>query len=69
MSFRRSPSHGREDVPQDMALPVACPSCKSPSIVAAAKVPSATGYWRCTVCGDVWSPARTAAPVTNRWRA
>ncbi|AMY08395.1 hypothetical protein LuPra_01595 [Luteitalea pratensis] len=69
MTFRRPQSYGRGDAPQDVALPVACPSCKSPAIVAAAKVPSAIGYWRCTVCGDIWSPARTAAPVTHGWRA
>ena len=69
MSYRDSQPRARGETLHDVALPVACPSCKSPTIVAAAKVPSATGYWRCIGCGDVWSPARTGAPVTHSWRA
>jgi predicted Zn finger-like uncharacterized protein len=68
MSFRPSPSRTQSDTPQDLPLPDSCPSCKSTQIVATAKVPSATGYWRCTSCGDVWSPARTAARPTHGWR-
>lgn len=69
MTFRPFKSHARDETPQAAVLPVSCPSCKSAAIVAAAKVPSAGGYWRCTVCGDIWNPARTAPPVTHSWRA
>ena len=69
MSFRSSSPPARGDTPQDEALPVACPSCTSAAIVAAAKVPSVGGYWRCTVCGEIWSPARRTTIRSHGWRA
>jgi ribosomal protein L37AE/L43A len=38
----------------------ACPYCNSSDVVGPAK-PSATGYWRCASCGEMWHPDRIGA--------
>jgi transposase-like protein len=34
-----------------------CPNCRSFDTSSAAKQPTASSYWRCLRCGDVFSPA------------
>jgi transposase-like protein len=41
-----------------VALPSACPVCRSVSISTTAKTPDANSYWRCGKCGEVWNAAR-----------
>ncbi|HEX4915595.1 MAG TPA: hypothetical protein VFV51_16670 [Vicinamibacterales bacterium] len=37
--------------------PPACPNCRSVNTSSASKQPTASSYWRCLKCGDVFSPA------------
>lgn len=48
-------------------LPQSCPSCGATRLVTTAKVPSSSSYWRCLVCGEIWTPARRQAPAARRW--
>ena len=49
--------------------PTVCPFCSSPSVSTTSKIISASTYWRCTTCGQIWNPARQVAqrPKFNRW--
>lgn len=51
-------------------LPTTCPTCKSSSIVTAAKSPNADSYWRCTGCGEMWNEGRRPVPqpASRGWR-
>ena len=50
--------------------PDSCPACRSRSIVSAGKQPSATSYWRCADCGEIWNDARRqqARTGSGSWR-
>jgi predicted Zn finger-like uncharacterized protein len=45
-----------------------CPACAAATIVTTAKAPSASSYWRCLSCGEVWTPARRQSLTVSRWR-
>jgi transposase-like protein len=44
--------------PEPLALPTACPYCRSTSIAAASGKVDASTYWRCQGCGEMWNPGR-----------
>jgi transposase-like protein len=54
------PDDLRNPAPTDVsdALPQSCPSCGATRLVTTAKEPSSTSYWRCLLCGEIWTPAR-----------
>jgi transposase-like protein len=35
-----------------------CPFCKSPDVTTTNKVVTASTYWRCLACGQIWNPGR-----------
>ena len=37
-----------------------CPVCRSSAVQTVSKAPDRESYWRCTTCGEIWNPARTA---------
>jgi ribosomal protein L37AE/L43A len=41
-----------------------CPTCGADAVTTE-RVPSASSYWRCVSCGDVWTPSRRQS--TPRW--
>ena len=41
-------------------VPAKCPSCGSATLVTTSKVVTASSYWRCKSCGDVWNAERLA---------
>jgi transposase-like protein len=49
--------------------PTSCPFCRSAQVSTTSKTISATTYWRCVTCGQIWNPARLLAqrPKYNRW--
>lgn len=57
-----------ESVTAAAASPQSCPSCTSASILSTDKIQTATSYWRCLGCGEVWSPARRQVQASQRWR-
>ena len=38
--------------------PAACPFCESKAVGTLAKVITASTYWRCQSCGEMWNPQR-----------
>jgi transposase-like protein len=46
----------QEEVPP----PTACPVCRSINLTTAGKKATATSYWRCLKCGEVWNQERLA---------
>ena len=38
--------------------PEACPFCQSKAVGTLAKVITASTYWRCQACGEMWNPER-----------
>jgi len=38
--------------------PEFCPFCKSKAVGTLAKVITASTYWRCQSCGEMWNPER-----------
>jgi ribosomal protein L37AE/L43A len=38
--------------------PEACPFCQSKAVGTLAKVVTASTYWRCQSCGEMWNPER-----------
>lgn len=45
--------------------PSRCPFCDSTAIAASGKI-TASSYWRCEHCGEVWHPARLLAGASQR---
>jgi len=47
-------------VPAEPAIqrPEACPFCQSTAVGTLAKVITASTYWRCQSCGEMWNPER-----------
>jgi ribosomal protein L37AE/L43A len=52
---QRRPSEATEQVVQ---RPAACPFCESKAVGTLAKVITASTYWRCQACGEMWNPER-----------
>jgi ribosomal protein L37AE/L43A len=53
------------EVVPEVERPAACPFCQSKAVGTLAKVITASTYWRCQACGEMWNPARlqrTALP-------
>jgi transposase-like protein len=44
--------------PHDVAPPKVCPVCRSTDLTTTAKKTTATSYWRCLGCGEVWNQER-----------
>jgi transposase-like protein len=38
--------------------PKACPACRSTDLTTTGKKATATSYWRCLRCGEVWNQER-----------
>jgi ribosomal protein L37AE/L43A len=62
-----SDNNPRQSSAEPAVSPKSCPACASLTISSTAKVPTAESYWRCTKCGEVWSPARRVSHSTRRW--
>jgi transposase-like protein len=45
----------------EVAKPTACPSCRSKELTTTSKTITATTYWRCLTCGEVWNAERQEA--------
>ena len=43
---------------QPVQRPEACPFCESKAVGTLAKVITASTYWRCQSCGEMWNPQR-----------
>jgi transposase-like protein len=43
---------------QPVHRPEACPFCQSKAVGTLAKVITASTYWRCQSCGEMWNPER-----------
>jgi ribosomal protein L37AE/L43A len=54
-------SSGREE---PVRRPDSCPFCQSGAVGTLAKVITASTYWRCQACGEVWNLGRLTQ--TNR---
>jgi transposase-like protein len=44
--------------PEDAPPPKACPVCRSTDVTTTGKKATATSYWRCLKCGEVWNQER-----------
>jgi ribosomal protein L37AE/L43A len=59
------------DQTEEALRPEACPFCQSKALSTLAKVISASTYWRCATCGNVWNPSRLAKasrlPRSRSW--
>lgn len=51
-------SHQPQAAAAASVLPRSCPACGATRLVTTAKVPSDQSYWRCLLCGEIWTPAR-----------
>jgi ribosomal protein L37AE/L43A len=50
--------------------PEACPFCQSKAVGTIAKEITASTYWRCQGCGEIWNPARLVdmrQPHRRQW--
>ena len=52
----RRPANLEEIEP--ITAPSQCPTCRSKDVTTTSKAVSASTYWRCTACGDVWNVQR-----------
>lgn len=41
-----------------MGVPSECPACGSSDVKTSSKVVTASSYWRCDGCGEVWNVGR-----------
>jgi ribosomal protein L37AE/L43A len=57
-------------VPSDVELravhPSQCPFCRSSDVTAADRKLTASTYWRCETCGQVWHPERLRSALVTR---
>jgi transposase-like protein len=57
--------------PEPALAPTACPFCRSTEISTSGEKDrekvSASAYWRCQACGEMWNVARLRTP-SNRYR-
>jgi transposase-like protein len=54
----------------EVAPPKVCPVCRSTDLTTTAKQATATSYWRCLRCGEVWNQERLRGGdrrVPRRW--
>ena len=42
--------------------PSKCPECGSPRVTTTGKVVTASTYWRCEACGEIWNVGRRQPP-------
>jgi ribosomal protein L37AE/L43A len=59
-----------DDTP--IEAPSACPFCRSLKIAPPPKKVSASTYWRCESCGQMWNVGRNIQPpaaVGGRWNS
>ena len=53
----------------DGAAPPACPFCRSTTVSTTNKAVTASTYWRCATCGQIWNSNRLQnARPADRWR-
>ena len=50
--------HRPAQTEQTVQRPEACPFCESKAVGTLAKVITASTYWRCQACGEMWNPER-----------
>jgi uncharacterized Zn finger protein len=50
---RPDPPAGEPEPP-----PTKCPECSSPRVTTTNKVVTASTYWRCEACGEIWNAGR-----------
>ena len=43
-----------------------CPYCRSDAVQTTGKTGQTNTYWRCSACGEVWSPLRAQKPLALR---
>jgi len=53
----------------DVRRPKACPACRSIDLTTSSKNVTATTYWRCLRCGEVWNEKRVGGGgyAPRRW--
>ncbi len=51
-------SRRSEPAGESVQRPEACPFCESKAVGTLAKVITASTYWRCQSCGEMWNPQR-----------
>jgi transposase-like protein len=44
--------------PEEVAPPKLCPVCRSTDLTTTGSKATATSYWRCLRCGEVWNQER-----------
>jgi len=68
---RNAPSMASDRVPENDTPepPKACPVCRSGQLTTTSKTVSATSYWRCLRCGEVWNAKRIGGGgyAPRRW--
>jgi transposase-like protein len=53
----------------EVTAPEKCPFCASVELTNNNKTATASTYWRCTKCGEIWNAARLQARrVQDRWQ-
>jgi transposase-like protein len=56
--------------PEGVPPPKVCPVCRSRDLTTTGKKATATSYWRCLECGEVWNEARLGGGdryIPRRW--
>ena len=59
--FRGDPNMFRERQPipgEPIEPPTKCPECNSPRVTTTSKTITASTYWRCEACGEIWNAGR-----------
>jgi len=56
-------------IEEDVRPPKACPACRSKDLTTTSKKVTATSYWRCLRCGEVWNEKRIGGGgyAPRRW--
>jgi hypothetical protein len=50
---------GQQPTPGERPQPPAkCPECESPRVTTTSKSITASTYWRCEACGEIWNVSR-----------
>jgi uncharacterized Zn finger protein len=57
----RAPFNGDITTPEPVTI-TDCPFCRSTSVATTHKTLTASTYWRCLTCGEVWNPSRPVVP-------
>lgn len=59
------------DAPPPVVTPSTCPFCAGTDVGTTDRTVSASSYWRCAGCGQIWNAGRfrgTRVPPSSRWR-